>query len=230
MTSGWLLFWALTLFTGNPLVALVVVALFLWGGEAWYRGRAWTPMAWFQRQKRVGRLRDDLAANPHDATARGQLGGLLIDRSPAEARDLLQAVHDRYPEMALVAFHLGAARLNLGDTEGGAAAIEHALSKKAEIGYGEPMIRLGDHYRAKGRHAEAADCYRRAIKIVTSSAEAYVKLGWALQAAGDRAGAGAAMQSALDVSSGAPAFKRRIDRPWRLRAWLWRTTRGGNLP
>jgi tetratricopeptide (TPR) repeat protein len=227
MSGGWLLFWALTLFTGNPLVALVIVALFVWGGDSWYRGRLRTPMAMFQRAKRIRRLRDDLAANPHDATARGQLGGLLIDRSPAEARDLLQAVHDRYPEMALVAFHLGAARLNLGDTEGGARAIEHALSKKPETGYGEPMIRLGDHLRAKGRPAEAAACYRRAIGVVTSSAEAHVKLGWALHAAGDRAGAAAAMRQALEVSQGAPGFKRRVDRPWRLRAWLWGLTRAG---
>jgi tetratricopeptide (TPR) repeat protein len=130
-------------------------------------------------------------------------------------------VHQRFPDLALVAFHLGAARLNLGETDGGQAAIEHALSLKREVGYGEPMIRVGDHLLGLGRPADAAAAYERALTVHSSSAEAMFKLGRARRKAGDREGARAAWKETMDLVRGAPAFKARLDRPWRIRAWLW---------
>jgi tetratricopeptide (TPR) repeat protein len=220
MSSSWIAWLVVNLLTGNPWLALLVAVAIAWGGEGWFRGRLWTPTRLWQRYTRIRRLRDDIAANPHDMTAKGSLGGLLIDRSPAEARALLEEVHARYPELALVAFHLGAARLNTGDTAGGQAAIEHALSVKRDVGYGEPMIRLGDHLAGLRRYEDAAAAYRRALTVHSSSAEACYKLGRALRAAGDKAGAQRAFLETLDLSPGAPAFKARVDRPWRIRAWL----------
>lgn len=220
MGSSWIVYLLVTLITGNPLVGLLVAVAVLWGAEGWFRGRFWSPAAPFRRWQRIRALRDHLAASPHDATAAAQLGGMLVDRRPAEARSLLQAVHDRYPDMALVAFHLGAARLNLGDTAGGEAAIAHALALKADLGYGEPMVRMGDHFHAHGRSADAVGWYRKAAAVHRSSAEVRYKLGRALRATGDRPGARAAFREALEVTRGSPAFKRRLDRSWRVRAWL----------
>lgn len=220
MSSSWLTWLVVTALTGNPLVGLAVVVVLAWAGEGWFRGRIWTPQRWWQRFERVRRLRSDVAINPHDATAKGQLGGLLVDRSPREAEALLAEVHERYPDMALVAFHLGAARLRLGDGEGGRAAIEHALSLKKDVGYGEPMIRMGDFEASRGRFAEAVACYERALRVHTSSAEATYKLGLARAGAGDAPGARAAWRDTLELGRGAPDFKARQDRPWRIRAWL----------
>lgn len=220
MSSSWLTWTVVTALTGNPLVGLAVVLILAWAGEGWFRGRWWNPTRWWQRLERVRRLRADIAANPHDATAKAQLGGLLVDRAPAEAKVLLEEVHGRYPDMALVAFHLGAARLKLGDGAGGRAAIEHALGLKKDVGFGEPMIRLGDHELAAGRPAEAVACYERALQVHTSSAEALYKLGRAKAALGDREGARRAWAETLDLGRGAPDFKARLDRPWRFRAWF----------
>lgn len=220
MGSSWIVYLLVTLVTGNPIVGLLVALAVLWGAEGWFRGRFWSPMGLFRRWQRIRGLRDHVAASPHDATAAAQLAGFLIDVAPAEAIALLQPVHARYPDMALVAFHLGAARLNLGDTPGGEAAIAHALALKADLGYGEPMIRMGDHLHARRRSAEAVGWYRKAAGVHRSSAEIRFKLGRALKATGDKAAAQAAFREALDVTRGSPPFKRKLDRPWRIRSWL----------
>ncbi|MCA9489902.1 MAG: tetratricopeptide repeat protein [Myxococcales bacterium] len=220
MSSSWITWIVVTALTGNPLIGLAVVVALAWAGEGWFRGRMWTPNRWYQRWERIRRLRTDIAVNPHDATAKGQLGGLLMDRSPAEARTLLEEVHGRYPDMAVVAFHLGAARLNVGDGDGGRSAMEHALSLKKDVGYGEPMIRLGRFEAARGRYAEAITCFERALQVHTSSAEAMYELGMARKGAGDREGALRAWQDTIDLGKGAPDFKARQDRPWRIRAWV----------
>lgn len=219
----WITYLLVSGLTGNPLLGVLVAAVVAWGAEGWLRGRFWSPAPLFRRWGRIRRLREDLAINPHDSTARAQLGGLLVDSRPNEARALLQEVHDRFPELALATFHLGAARLNLGDTDGGRQAIELALLVRADLGYGEPMIRLGDHLAGRKRYSDAIPCYEAALRVNQSSCEARVKLGWARRASGDRDGALAAFREALEVSRGAPAFKRRVDRPWTIRAW-WAST------
>lgn len=218
--NTWLAWMATYALTGNPLVALAVAVVIAYSGESWWRGRLWRPWAFFQRWMRVRELYTTIDANPHDATARAELGRLLVERSRyAEALPQLEKAHERAPTVAGTTWLLGAAKLALGDLEAGRELVEKAISIRKDIGYGEPLCRLGDAYAAKGRWADAIDAYERARRIHTSSAEFAYKCGAARLASGDKTGAKADFDEAIQIWRGSPGFKAPRERSWALRSW-----------
>jgi tetratricopeptide (TPR) repeat protein len=119
------------------------------------------------------------------------------------------------------AYYLGAARLRLGDGAGGRPLIEEALGRDPRLGYGEPHLRLADYYLDQGDAAEALVHLERFAEIHASSVEGRYKLGRAYLATGRPDLARAALDDAVRAYQGAPSFKRREQRLWRLRAgWL----------
>lgn len=219
LTSNWLLYMVVSLLTGSPWMGLLVVLALTWGANGWWRGRLINPFGPLRTRFRIGELRAQLGANPHNVNVRAELGGLLAERRPAEAKALLEEVQRRSPELPLPAYHLGLALLQLGETDAGRAAIERALAQRADLRFGEPMVKLGDHLLTRGRPADAVAAYERAVRVHDSHAEAWYKLGMAAKAAGNATRAREAWQEALASTEHAPAFKRRVDRPWRWRAW-----------
>ena len=206
--------------TGSPLLALAAIAVLWLSGGSWYLGRFPDVMAPFRRWSRERALRETLAANPHDMTARSELAGLIAERRPAEAKELLGEVLRRYPEQALSHYFMGLAELGLGNTEGGTREIEAALAIRADLRWGEPMLKLGDHLFEKGRFTEASAAYERATQAHASHAQAWFSAGRAASKAGNGARAREFWQRTLTSTAGAPPFKRRQDRLWRWRAWL----------
>lgn len=206
--------------TGSPLLALLVVALVWYGGASWILGRLPDPSAPFRRWSRVRRLRDEMGMNPHNVDVRTELAGLVVDRSPAEAKEMLGEVLRRCPDLPLPAYFMGLAHLGLGATDEGRAEIERALAMKRDLRYGEPMVRLGDHLYAKGDARGALAAYERATEVHGSHAEALFKAGRAARATGDAAGARRHWEETLAATRHAPGFKKRQDRVWRLRAWV----------
>lgn len=223
--SNWLLYFFISSVTGSPLLGLLVLAALWYGGSGWYFGRLSTPFGPLKERLRIRRLRGELSVNPHNVNVRAELGGLLATRSPDEAKKLLQEVCQRAPELPLPHYYLGLALLALGDTAAGRASIERALAIRPDLRYGEPWVRLGDHYASRGQGAEAIAAYRKATAAHTSYAEAWYKLGAALKRAGDRDAGREALQETLQSTEHAPAFKRRVDRSWRWRAW-WALRQG----
>lgn len=218
--SSWLLYFLISTVTGSPLIGLLVIAAIWYGGGSWYLGRMPALLAPFRERMRIRQLRGELSVNPHNANVRAELGGLLATRSPVEAKRLLEDVSQRCPELPLPHYYLGLAHLALGDSGGGRAHIERALSIRSDLRYGEPWVHLGYHYRGQKRLPEAVDAYRRATAAHTSYAEAWYMLGVTLRDLRDVEGARAAFTETLKSTEHAPAFKRRVDRAWRWRAWF----------
>lgn len=206
--------------TGSPLLGLLAVLFLLYGGGSFYLGRLPDPLAPFRRWSRRNALRDTLHQNPHNVDARIELGGMIAERSPAEAIELLEEAARRCPELPLASYHLGIARLAKGDTAGGTTALEAALALKPDLRFGEPWVKLGDHHLKAGRAAQARTAYEKATEIHASHAEAWYKAGRAAAKAGDASGAKRHWEEALASTRHAPAFKRRLDRRWRIAAWL----------
>lgn len=220
MSPSWLAYLLVSILTGNPLLGLLAVAAIWLAGSSFYLGRMPDVFAPLRRFGRARRLRTELAIYPHNIDIRAELGGLLAERSPAEARALLEEVVARCPELPLPHYFLGQALLAQGKTEEGAASIERALKLKPDVRFGEPLLALGDHLLGRGKAREALDAYERATRVHSSSGEAWYKAGRAANAAGNAPRAKAHYEEALASTAGAPAFKRRLDRPWRIRAWL----------
>jgi tetratricopeptide (TPR) repeat protein len=118
------------------------------------------------------------------------------------------------------AYHLGAARLRLGDA-GGRPLIEEALGRDPRLGYGEPHLRLADYYLDQGQATEALAHLERFTELHASSVEGRYKLARAYLATGQADRARVALDDAVRAYRGAPRFKRREERLWRVRtAWL----------
>jgi tetratricopeptide (TPR) repeat protein len=223
-----LLFGLLTWITGNPIVALVLILVVSVAGYGHASGRLYAAPRAVDRWLTIRQLDRTVQTNPHDATAQADLGRLLVDAGqPARALSHLEAAHARAPEVAETTYYLGAARLRLGDAAGGRPLIEAALNRDPRLGYGEPHLRLADYYLDHGQPAEALIHLGRFTELHASSVEGQYKLARACLATGQAERARAALDEAVRAYRGAPRFKRREERLWRLRAgWLrWRLSR-----
>ena len=220
-----LLFGLITWVTGNPLLALVVVLIITAAGYGYLFGRLFRIPRAVNRWLAIRELDRAVHTNPHDATAQADLGRLLVEAGqPARALSHLEVARARAPEVPENAYYLGAARLRLGDAAGGRPLIEEALGRDPRLGYGEPHLRLADYYLDHGQATEALVHLERFTKLHASSVEGRYKLARAHLAAGRADRARAALDDAVRAYRGAPSFKRREERAWRLRAgWLrWR--------
>ena len=225
-----LLFGLITWVTGSPLLALVVVLVITATSYGYLFGRLFQIPRAVNRWLAIRELDRAVRTNPHDATAQADLGRLLIQAGqPGRAVAHLEVARARAPEVAENTYYLGAARLRLGDGAGGRPLIEEALARDPRLGYGEPHLRLGDYYLERGQAAEALAHLERFTELHASSVEGRYKLACAYLAAGRADRARAALDDAVRAYRGAPGFKRREERIWRLRAgWLrWRTAGGG---
>lgn len=212
-------------FLRNPLWALLVVGAVAWLGTGWWRGAVPNPFRLFQDRFRARELRGLLSISPHDIRARAELGALIYRRAPAEAVEVLKPVIERSPEIPHAAWHYGVALMKTGELAEGRRQVERGLSLRKDLGYGRPMVEVGDVLLGRGDAAGARAAYEAATAVHSSFAEGWYKAGMAALAAGDRAGARAHFEEALASTRHAPAFKRKVDRQWRLRAWWALRTR-----
>ena len=221
-----LVFGVLTWMTGNPIVALVIVLVVSAAGYGYVSGRLFRIPRAVNRWISIRELNRTVATNPHDATAQADLGRLLVEAGqPARALSHLEAARARAPEVAETTYYLGAARLRLGDAATGRPLIEEALARDPRLGYGEPHLRLADYYLDHDRPGEALPHLERFHEVHASSVEGQYKRACAYLATGRTDLARAALEEAVRAYRGAPRFKRREERLWRLRAGWLRWTR-----
>ncbi|MBI2458363.1 MAG: tetratricopeptide repeat protein, partial [candidate division NC10 bacterium] len=167
----------------------------------------------------AGRLRRALAVNPHDVKARTQLGGILVRQGRfREARAELTQAMPRADDLPEANYALGLCLLHDGEGEKGGEVVERALALNPQFGYGETSLRLGDFRACRGGWGQAAERYRQATGIHSSSVEGWFKLGQALNHLGQRDDARTALQEAISSHRTAPWYQRAEGRPWVRRA------------
>ena len=217
-----LLFYVVLWVTRNPLLALLLVLAAYAVVDRRYVGLLPDLSSAFRDRRLLARLRREVLLNPDNAEARSDLGRELVRKGRyAEGVEHLERALTKMGEIAETRFYLGLGLLRAGRPDAAEVHLKKALELDPRYGYGEPHLRLGDLYAARGLPDRALESYRAFTSIHTSSAEGFFKTGELLRRTGDADAAREAFRRALASFRGSPPHKKRIDRPWVWRA-RWR--------
>ena len=157
----------------------------------------------------------ELAVNRENAKARSDLGEKLARKGRfAEALGHLEKAITRCDDQPDTNFYLGWTHLALGNLEEGRQYILRALELNPRFGYGEPHLRLGDFFFARGEYKEATPHYEAFRAIHSSGVEGLYKLGECYLATGEREKAVEVLREAVAAFRVAPWYRRQEERRW----------------
>jgi len=202
------------------LIFAIALAWFLFGQ---IRGRYLRPFAWIGQRRRLSALQKEIQARPHDLTLRLDHGKLAVAHKKwGDAIESLTEVVERRENSPEAWYYLGLAQLGAKKPEAGVESIRKALELRPDLLYGDPQLRIGDHYVKTKQWSLARDAFEAAVHNNASSSEGFYKLGLACKELGDRDAAKRAMAEAVAAHEHVPKYKRRENRPWKWRAKLAR--------
>jgi len=205
----------LGLASAHPSVLLIVVVALL--------ARRWIPdpYTYFKHMGRVRALRTQIELNPDNAAAQRELALIFIDRRrPAKALAYAARALERDPESAELLYVHGLALAGAGQLPQALDQLVAATHRDPRLRYGEAYLRAGDVLCKLRRIDDAEDAYTRLVETNASSIEGRFKLARVQRARGDRDGAVRTLTDARTTYRQLPAFRRRREWVWALRAWL----------
>lgn len=211
--SKFFLFAIIWWLVGNPFVAIIVLLLLLYFLDRKFIGLSPSLMKPIRRNRRLSRLRRELALAPHNAGNKLEAARLLIEKEKyAEALPLLEEVSSIY-ESADVLVEIGLCRLKTGDLQGGEQTIQEGLAVNERVKYGEPYLRLGEAFAF--HDADKAIRYLEQFRAINSSScEGSYRLGRIFERIGNKPEAKRSYGEALLIYRGLPRYKRRAERRW----------------
>ncbi|RRJ65291.1 hypothetical protein EHV15_22040 [Paenibacillus oralis] len=222
--SKFILFFALTWLTGNPIIAIVILLLIVYFLDRRFIGIFPSVTKPFKRSRSISRLRQQLALSPFDVSSKRELARLLLERKRyREAWDLLEDVKSSSETSAEFWSDLGTALLGLGRLEEGEEQMLRALSLNDRVKYGQPYLLLASAFRDKDPQ-KALDYAAKFGEIQSSSSEAYYLLAGLYQSLGRKEEARRALNESIAVYRSLPKYKKRQERKWALRSLIKRST------
>jgi len=219
--SQWMLWSLLSLVTGSP-VGAAVLLLVLWAGDRFTFRVLPDPLRFLGRWRRMAQLRRTLDVNPHDRRARYELAERLLDAGhPRQAADTLRPNVEAGDEDARTAYVMGAALGRTGAFEQAERALELARQEDPRFRAGEIDLELGRQRLDRGDHAGARDALGRLLEQRPGSVEGRYLLARALDRLGEAAAARDAREQAWRDYQTLPRFHRKHERrfAWRLKPW-----------
>lgn len=216
--GSYYLFWilaplVLSILLAHPIVLLAIPVALV--------ARRWLPDPWLLI-KHAGRIRAldaDVRANPENVTARRNLAVIYLEkRRPGRAVTLLDQALVRDKESLELHFLRGVALVRLKKYEEAVTPLIEVCQRDPRFRYGEAYLRAADALAALGRWEDAIDALERFTEVNKSSVEGFYKLALARRAAGDAEGAKKTFAEARQVYRDSPAFHRRKQFGWYLRA------------
>ena len=140
-----------------------------------------------------------LEINPRFAFAKLQLGICYLQQGATEKGwQAVQEAAALEPRLHTSTYHKAMQLREDGDLDGAVAALEQV--RITEVEDVQFHTRLGDDLYRRGRDAQAAEEYRKALNVNGHYPDLYNRLGVALLAHGDLVGAEQAFRNALEIN------------------------------
>lgn len=137
------LFSLITLLTGNPLLALLIIILIYFFIDRRFIGILPDFMVALRRRARRSELEETVRANPHNGDALLELGQIYFNgKQYHRAIEVLEQAYDKMKDWPDVHFYLGAAAYEAGDTGRGLPEIRRAAEMDPKIARGLAYIYL----------------------------------------------------------------------------------------
>jgi Flp pilus assembly protein TadD len=220
--SQWLIWSLLSLVTGSPITAGVILLVFWWAGDRFTFRVLPDPFRFLGRWRRMGQLRRTIEVNPHDRRARYELAERLLETGrPREAAEMLRPNVEAGDEDTRTAYVMGAALGRTGAYEQAERALALAREEDPRFRAGEIDLELARQRLSRGDAAAAREALDRLLVERPGSVEGRYLLARALERLGDAAGARAARETAWRDYQTLPRFQRKHERrfAWRLKPW-----------
>ncbi|GBF33876.1 hypothetical protein DCCM_2987 [Desulfocucumis palustris] len=137
----------LSLLTGNPILALVLLLVIFFFAERRFIGVLPDIFKPMRRANRVRQLKKVIQVNPADAEAYLELGETYFRQEKyGKAYDFLKNASKKMTGHPLYHFYLGASLYHLGNAEEGRKELEQALEINPKGSFGEPYVYLLEIY------------------------------------------------------------------------------------
>ena len=176
----------------------------------------------FRRRRHMTRLAEEIRLNPANATGQLELGALYLERGQASrALPFLEKAHERMADSARALLVLGACYHRLGRESEAKEVLEQAIAINPKVGYGEPYYYLlAIALQVKTRDEAVLTELKERI-LSRGSTEVFYRTGRILLRSGDRAGARAMFQEAVDNYQASPKGFRRAHRRFAVASWIF---------
>lgn len=202
-----LYFFVFTILLRHPYILLAAVLIYI------FRDRIPDPSAYLRRAKAYSRLKYAVGVNPHDSTARRDLGMVLLEKKRLkEALDNLQEALKK-DDSAEINHLTGVAYLRSGNPEMAVDHLKKTISLDPRFRYGETYFYLGEALLAVGRPDEALGYLSTGLSINNTSIEGLYLYARALSALDRKDEAKKAVEDGIGYHKRNPGFRRRRD--WR---------------
>ncbi len=221
--SSWMQFWLLTLLTGNPVVAAVLVMVGWLVLDRFTLRALPDPLRAVVRWSKGSRLRRLIQLNRFDRKSRFELAELYVEqRRYKAAMELLRANVEAGDHDAGTLFLMGVSCLGAGHADQGELFLTSAQEEDPNFRMGEIDLARGRWRLARGEYAKAREALERFCAARPGTVEGKVLLAKAQDKLGDDVAAAYLREQAWHDHVAAPRFQRRLSRFWAWRAKPWR--------
>ncbi|MCL6634184.1 MAG: tetratricopeptide repeat protein [Peptococcaceae bacterium] len=204
----------LSLLTGNPLLALVILLLVFFLAERRFIGILPDVLEPWRRLNRTRQLEKEIRVNPADGEACLELGEIYFRRGLYEKSLLfLKNASDKMAGHPLFHFYLGASYYHLGKIEEGKEEIEKALEINPRAGRGEPCLYLIKICLAEGQPEAKIDHLFNQL-MLAGSPEIFYKAAKIFAGANDKEKARRLFRETIENYEACRGALRRVYRKW----------------
>ncbi|MCC3381406.1 tetratricopeptide repeat protein [Paenibacillus farraposensis] len=220
MIGKFLIFSLLWSLLGNPLLALIVLLIVIYILDHSFVGVLPSVSKPWKRRRSAARLRQQIALNTNDVTAKFDLARIWIEgKKYHQALEVLLEIQSRYEDSADYWNARGTAEVHTGHLEDGEQHLLKALDINPRVQYGEPYLHLAAAF--KERDANKALHYLQQFQdIQSSSSEGYYLAGLMYRTLGRKDEAMAAFNQSIAVYRSLPKYRKRSERKWAVRSFF----------